>query len=45
MLLFGTIKNVRTCVEPAVEEGVVAGGAHGEHVGDEERHVEILPTI
>ena len=36
---------VQTCVEPAVEEGVVAGGAHGEHVGDEEGHVEILPTI
>ena len=39
------IVNVCTCVQPAVEEGVVAGGAHGEHVGDEEGDVEILPTI
>ena len=39
------VKTVHTFVEPAIEEGVVAGGAHGEHVGDEEGDVEILPTV
>ena len=31
-------------VEPAVEEGVVAVGAHGEHVAQEEDEVVVVPA-
>ena len=31
-------------VEPAVQEGVVAGGGHGDDVGEEEGHIVIGPT-
>ena len=31
-------------IEPAVQEGVVAGGGHGDDVGEEEGHIVIGPT-
>ena len=43
--MFITAGSPERSVEPAIEEGVVAGGGHGDHVGEEEHHVVQRPAV